>query len=54
MSITENVVQSESWNGESGLLWVANADERDRVPSTSRSSTAMLRPTSSPRSRSIW
>ena len=31
MTATENAVQSESWNGESGLLWVANADERDRV-----------------------
>ena len=31
MTATENAVQSESWNGKSGLLWVANADERDRV-----------------------
>ena len=31
MTATENAVQSESWNGESGLLWVTNADERDRV-----------------------
>ena len=28
---TENAGQSESWNGENGLRWVANAAERDRV-----------------------
>ncbi len=31
MTVSENLEQFESWNGDSGNRWVARADERDQV-----------------------